>query len=553
MTATQLLKNQFSRIFLTALLTIVSASAANAQASAREWNRAEDWILKMVASGEIADLEAALNPDQTKIFPEGKDRTIGAQFLGDLITHKLPNVTPHRKGVRISGAVIEEPIDLENAQVPNEVWLEKCRFSKEANFAGATFGGTVSFQGSWFEAAAKFYNVKVGEDADFQGTVFRGQANFASASIKSTLNARGAQFENKEQAANFDSIKVGHSAILKHAVFEGPVNFVLACITNNLDADGVQFKNKQMAANFNAVRVGQSIFCRNAIFEGPVNFALASIGTNFYANAAEFRKKELDAPPEVRVPPTPAADFNSMKVGEMLLLKDAIFKGTTSFNGVKVSSASFENAEFEGPLDVRYANFTWLDVSWRNIPPSFDMQGMTYQYVRAFKDDDHKSHKKLLELAEHSPYTADVYSKLESFLLKQGYRGAADQVFIAGKQRERKHLDGWSRLGSSLLHLIGYGRYPSRAAYLCAFIIGFGAALFSPNKMELQKIDTTPRIYNRFWYSLGLFLPIVNLESDKVWKPKPNHTFLRTYMRVHILLGWILVPLFLAALNGLIK
>jgi hypothetical protein len=59
--------------------------------------------------------------------------------------------------------------------------------------------------------------------------------------------------------------------------------------------------------------------------------------------------------------------------------------------------------------------------------------------------------------------------------------------------------------------------------------------------------------WNRFWYSLGLFLPFVDLQADKVWKPKADQTFLRNYMRVHILLGWILIPLVLAALTGLIK
>ena len=71
--------------------------------------------------------------------------------------------------------------------------------------------------------------------------------------------------------------------------------------------------------------------------------------------------------------------------------------------------------------------------------------------------------------------------------------------------------------------------------------------------MELQKPDDARRVYSRFWYSLGLFLPIVDLQADKVWKPKADQTFLRNYVRVHALLGWILIPIVLAALTGLIK
>ena len=101
--------------------------------------------------------------------------------------------------------------------------------------------------------------------------------------------------------------------------------------------------------------------------------------------------------------------------------------------------------------------------------------------------------------------------------------------------------------------LVGYGRKPWRAGIPCAVLVALGCVLFSPKKMEPQQPEDTPRVYNRFWYSLGLFLPFVDLQSNKVWKPKADQTFLRNYMRVHILLGWILVPLVLAAVTGLIK
>ena len=77
--------------------------------------------------------------------------------------------------------------------------------------------------------------------------------------------------------------------------------------------------------------------------------------------------------------------------------------------------------------------------------------------------------------------------------------------------------------------------------------------------MERQKPDEVKagedplHGYSRLWYSLGLFLPFVDLKSDKVWKPNENERFLRHYMRVHILLGWILIPILLAAISGLIK
>src|SRR5439155_7825133 len=182
------------------------------------------------------------------------------------------------------------------------------------------------------------------------------------------------------------------------------------------------------------------------------------------------------------------------------------------------------------------------------------IQGMSYKYVRAAPEEP-ESHKLLLNLADQPAYSADVYSRLEEFFVRQGYRSDADKAFIAGKRRERKEkLHGLDWLGSYLLDgLVGYGRHPWQAGIPCAVFIALGCVLFSPKKMEPQKPEDVARVYSRFWYSLGLFLPFVDLQADKVWKPKADQTFLRNYMRAHIMLGWILVPLVLAALTGLIK
>jgi hypothetical protein len=101
--------------------------------------------------------------------------------------------------------------------------------------------------------------------------------------------------------------------------------------------------------------------------------------------------------------------------------------------------------------------------------------------------------------------------------------------------------------------LVGYGRRPWQAIIPCAVLIALGCVLFSPKKMEPRNPDGAPPVYSRFWYSLGLFLPVVDLKTSELWGPKPEYTFLRNYMRVHILLGWVLIPIVLAALTGLIK
>jgi len=744
--------NWFSGICLAAFLTICYPSTGVAKSGAGELNATEEWVVTQTRAGEIADLSKQF-PDKEK-----DKRKLSAHFLEELLMGALPGIKLHRHGVRIIGATIDEPVDLENAQIPCELWLEHCQFNASADFNSANFAGTVSFENSAFKADAGFNSMKVGravfndavfegpvdfisadianfeangakfqnkeKDATFNsmkvrgyaffknavfegpadfgsvdiagnleaqgakfqnkekianfssmkvggdayfndgvfegpvsfiladiasnfsghgarfqnkekganfssikirgyafflgGAVFEGAANFASANIASTFAAPGAKFQNKEKEANFGGMKVGGYAFFNDAVFEGPVNFALAEIATALSANEAKFQNKETEANFSSMKIGGYTFFNDAVFEGPVNFVLSEIAGNFHANEAKFHNKEREANfnaikirgdaffknavfegPVNLVSADIAsnleaqgvkfqnkekeASFGGMKVGGYAVFNEAVFEGPVNFVGADVAGnfaagkarfknkekdasfggmklgghAFFNDAVFEGTVNFNYADFAWLDLSnavWPKAAAKFHMQGMSYKYLRAAPNEP-ESHRALLKLADRSAYSADVYNHLEEFFLRQGYRDDADRAFIKGKRRERKeNLHGLSWVGSCLLDwLVGYGRRPWQAGIPCAALVALGCVLFSPKKMEPQKPEDTPRVYSRFWYSLGLFLPFVDLQADKVWKPKADQTFLRNYMRVHIMLGWILVPLVLAALTGLIK
>jgi hypothetical protein len=434
-------------------------------------NAAEKWVVQRVTAGKEADL--------SRQFPEEKDRKLSAHFLEDLLTGAQPDVTLHRHGVRIKGAIIDEPIDLENAQISCEVRFDYCQFNKSVTFARATFAAGLAFSFSKFKEYATFGGMKVRGSASFGGVVFDGQVNFLGADIAGNFYAISAKFQSKE------------------------------------------------AAIFNRMKVGGNATCEAASFEGQTPFGEADIAGDFLVEEAKFQNRKK------------IAYFTRMKVG---------------------GGASFKGASFEGGIDLRYAEFASLDVSgasWPKVPAQFQMQGMSYKAILAAPKEP-KSHEELLKVVSKAAYSGDVYSRLEEFFSRQGYRADADEAFIAGKVRERKEyfLSGdWLRwLSSWMLDLlVGYGRQPWRAGIPCAALVALGCVLFSPKKMEPQQPENTPRVYSRFWYSLGLFLPFVDLQSNKVWKPKADQTFLRNYMRVHILLGWILVPLVLAAVTGLIK
>ena len=483
--------------------------------------------------------------------------------------------------------------DFSTMKVGSDASFQKAIFEEAVNFDGANIGVNFVADEAEFKnkrAEISFSGMTVGNRASFEGTVFEGPTNFEAADIGSNFEADEAQFKNKTAAITFREMTVRRIARFTGAVFEGPLDFDGVDIGLALVANDAKFQNENPGSDFYSMKVGNTAYFTAAIFDGPVNFRAADIGSCFEASGAHFRsKKEVWFPVKwggvglferaTFAGPVSFADssFLDLMIGDLkgsatpvprLDLSRGSIKRQLRIQKISIQDFVAESLHVEGPADLteitvehsadlRYGDFSTLDLSrsiWPRDAQAFQMQGMNYKYVERAQSEP-ESHEALLKLVGQSAYSADVYGNLEAFFLRRGYRGDADRVFIEGKRRERKeNLHGLPSLGSWLLDwLVGYGRCPWQAGIPCAFFVALGCFLFSPKRMEPQKLDDAPRVYNRFWYSLGLFLPFVDLQADRVWKPKPHQTFLRNYVRVHALLGWILIPIVLAALTGLIK
>jgi uncharacterized protein YjbI with pentapeptide repeats len=557
---------------MTCIVTVASIKAEQSPTKTNELTEAEAWIVAQLNAGEIADLPAH--------FRDENDWKIDAHFLEDLLAGAVGSLKQHRHGIRIIGAIIDEPVELNNAQIKCEVQLTHCHLRSGTTFNGASFAGSISFDESVFDSGVSFANARITGDASFKNITFKGPVSFMAAEISGFFYADETEFWDEETGAMFAAMKIGGSASFERAIFNGPTSFLMADIVGHLLMSSAQFcgRTAQRAADFVEMKVRRTAFFEDAMFEGPVKFTLADVAGSFVATTAEFHDREE------------GVTFGDLKVGGDASFGNAVFEGPVNFTAANFAAmfdvgeakfrdnkkgvmfgrmkvggdAYFFDTVFEGPANLSYTDLGWVDLSthfWPKNAAQFNIQGMKYKYARAVIGNEPESHDELLKLADQAAYTVDAYANLEVFFLSNGYRSDADRAFVAGKRRERReYLSGLQWAGSWLLDwLVGYGRRPWQAGIPCAFFVALGCFVFAEGKMErqdlkeLEKPAIKRRVYNRFWYSLGLFLPFVNLQTAEFWKPKRKHTFLRNYVRVHILLGWILIPILLAAISGLIK
>jgi hypothetical protein len=87
-----------------------------------------------------------------------------------------------------------------------------------------------------------------------------------------------------------------------------------------------------------------------------------------------------------------------------------------------------------------------------------------------------------------------------------------------------------------------------------AFVItALGAVVFAPFKMEWKNREQKPTKYNRFWYRLDEFTAVIDLGEAKNWSAMERCRWTRYYARFHRIAGWVLVPLILGAITGIVK
>lgn len=271
--------------------------------------RQEQFVLRQVAAGEIADLKQQ--------FGEAEEaRRLRARFLEELLTGELKGVKVHRRGVRIRNGVIEEPFCLENAEANSEIWLNNCIFKESVSFGEAGFKYHLSLSGSHFLMEADFHRVKVAGGFFCRKTAFSGWVDFADATINGPFSADESGFLDKHYEANFNGIKVGQDATFDGTKFFGSADFGGANIAGQLIGRRTKFLREAHKINFNHMQVGKSVHLDAAEFHGPVDFSNTNVHGQFVARGAKFLSKDYKI------------SFYGLQVG-----KDAFFQGC-EFHGL---------------------------------------------------------------------------------------------------------------------------------------------------------------------------------------------------------------------------
>ena len=398
---------------------------------------------------------------------------------------------------------------------------------------------------------------------------------------KKKLNRRGFTIKNAifDEPLNLSGVDVPVAVLLVHCTFNKEVKFSSAHFHFLLDLTESEFTDAKAMLNFNGLMVDDLFNINKIKAAGDAQFFRMKIGGDLFASEATFSN------------PNSSIQFGETRVkGKMFLGPNKIdgqeygpseFDGALSLADVKTLGLKLSCVIVKGDLDLGHATIqTVLGVPGqcpetmsaasaqrRSLPNSVILEGLTY------KDLEGGVGPGLLGLIDRSKdYSERSYTQLESYYRTHADPDAADEVFLHMKDRERKQLFcqithpkrkrslfnpfSWLPwLWSWVLRiLVGYGRRPEYALYYSFGVVIIGAFIFRHRTCVVpRRPDDQPQNYNPFWYSFDLLTPFIDLHQADTWMPRQDWRFGRNYAHLHRILGWILVPIGIAAITGIIK
>ena len=484
---------------------------------------------------------------------KGKVRLLGAGIGGNLECSQGTFENPDGEALSADGMTVKGGVFLDDGFTAKG----------EVRLLGADIGGVLGCRQGTFENPDG--NALSADRMTVKGSVFlndgftaKGKVRLLGAGIGGNLECSQGTFENPDgDALSADGMTVKGSVFLNDGfTAKGEVRLLGADIGGDLACRQGTFENPDgNALSADGMTVKGDVFLSNGFTaKGEVRFAGADIGGDLVCRLARF---EVTPPLEIR---GESAAFS---------LEGARVKGVLHWREVaSLGRVTFAHAKVGGLNDERD--------SWPT-PGSLDLNG--FEYSEFASNAPTGSADRIAWLRRQVSFQPQPYEQAIRVLRHLGHDHDARRVAIE-KQialRESGFLNGWGNWWNWFFGVtVSYGYQPWKALIMAlgfcivgagAFDLGHGYGLISPTDSRVYFREEfvnsqgawLPPQYPKFnapIYSVDVFLPIVDLHQESRWLPNMRNNWgwaLWLYMWVHILSGWALTSVFVAALTGIIK
>jgi uncharacterized protein YjbI with pentapeptide repeats len=210
-----------------------------------QWTQQEKFIWSRVCIGAVADFNnqvrygGSLDPRTSQKWPNS--RIVRPAFLATILFKDTYRRAITRYGVRIVGARFTETLDLHNAELVHELWIDRSLLEKGADLSGLKSSRRITFDSSRF----------------------KGNFDVLGADISGGLDMRGSQFDT----ASFDQSHIRGSVHLTGALVSGAATMAEMQVDTDLYMDG---RATFGSVNLSSARIGGSLVLNGSTFMRPL-------------------------------------------------------------------------------------------------------------------------------------------------------------------------------------------------------------------------------------------------------------------------------------------
>jgi hypothetical protein len=546
---------------------------------------AEQKIVAELAFGEFDRLGDGLRPESPDL-----ERVVRAALLRFLLLGGDETCRPHEKGVRVSGAWIAGPLDLEGCRVPRDIGLKDCRFEAVPVLRSAVIDNL-------FLDGSALPGLQAGQleargSVTLRGASVTGEIDLAGARLGGALECDGADLLRPGGVA-LDAHGLQAAAILlRGATVSGGVVLMGARLTSEFDAIGATIARPEaVALNADGLEAGGDAVLQGATVTGETRFMGARIGGDLDCAGASLGEPG----------------------GFALRLDRAVIAGAFFLR---------HGARVHGVLDMTAADIGAFHDDQAGWPAKGDLALNRARYG-AFIGGPVDAESRLDWLSRQTPerwgqdFWPQPYEQLASVFRDMGHDEDANAVLIAKERLQRqarraRAKNPWLRRALAVKDAIlavtlRYGRQPLLALLWLGFFWLFGVAVFAfaesrgafkPNSAVVLRspewtLCTAPVGEQRFlsatnsfapgrrmegqtqlacfraqteavsfpefnpWmYSLDSLLPVLEIGQKQFWRPDPAKdwgSFAINVYYLQTLIGWALSLLAVAGFSGLVK
>lgn len=448
------------------------------------------------------------------------DLTVRASLIRYLLVGRDGAPRLHEKGLRLSGAAITGPLDLEGCRIACDIGLSDCRFDAALNLRSAMIDSLI-LDGSILPGLIAD-KLEARGGVYLRGATVEGPVRLPGARLSGGLVCDGATLDRPGATAlDLSSLEVRGGVTLRGAQVAGAVVLTAAQLDDDLDMLGATIANADAeAVKADGIAVRGSVIARRATITGTLMLTGARVGREVVLNGGAFSQ-----------PDGIAVALNRATVdGSLSLVEGARFDGMLNLNGTTVDSL-IDSAD-----------------CWP-LPQQLALNRFLY---RGFLSGPTDARSRLDWLARQNPghwdedFWPQPYEQLAAVLTETGHGDDAQRVLIMKERlqrraRRRRATPALSRatlwVWDGLLKVtVGYGRQPLLAALWLLFFWTLGGAAFTATQWaEALRPNVTVVLRSPEWVLCGVprgsLLPLASSSDVRPGLAAPGQSQLACYLR----------------------